>query len=120
MGINYWDEFACTTPPITRSFAMERKKKKGKKKWVPYSHTSFALGVANDNGSRLCFNFTAWEFLFASALRLVWFFLSSKRKGTGKKRKKSICQFVDFLSCLLDRHPRGELGPRDKTRTGDC
>lgn len=53
---------------------------------------------------------------------LVWFgfFLSSKRKGTGKKRKKSICQFVDFLSSLLDSHPRGELGLRDKTRTGGC
>lgn len=118
LGINSWDEFACPTPPITHSFATERKNK-SKKHRVPYSHTSFALGGANDNGSRLCFNFTACGVPFLP-LRLVWFFLSSKRKGTGKKRKKGICQFVDFLSCLLDRHPRGELGPRDKTRTGGC
>lgn len=108
--------------PLQSHIASQWKEKKKTKKphRVPYSHTSFALGVANDNGSRLCFNFTACGFLFASAVALVWFFLSSKRKGTGKKRKKSICQFVDFLNCLLDRHPRGELGPRDKTRPGGC
>lgn len=55
---------------------------------------------------------------FASAVGLVSSLFEKKRYR--QKRKKGICQFVDFLSCLLDRHPRGELGPRDKTPTGGC
>lgn len=83
-------------------------------------HTSFALGAANDNGSRLFFNFTACGLPFAPAVFFSPSFENKRYRQQQEEKNLSACEFY-LLSCYfwaLCLTPRKRSGAERPARPG--